>query len=75
MLGQDLVVSSYVVIRKGCPLAISIDGPDQAQVVCGRVPSDAFEFVLEREALRAFVELGADALREMDAADTGTSSL
>ena len=69
MLGKDLVVSSYVVIRKGCPLAISIDNPDQAQVTCGRLPTDAFEFVVEREALRALVELGSDALAEMDAAE------
>lgn len=69
MLGQDLIVSSYVVIRTGCPLAISVDNADQANVICGRVPSDAFEFVMEREALRAFVELGSHALREMDAAE------
>lgn len=66
MLGKDLIVSSYVVIKHGCPLAISVDGPDQVQVTCGRVPSDSFEFVMEREALRAFVQLGSDALAEMD---------
>jgi hypothetical protein len=66
MFGTDLVVSSYVIIREGCPVAISIDGPDQAQITCGTIPADAFEFVLQREALRAIVQLGTDALHEMD---------
>lgn len=66
MLGKDLVVGSYVVIKEGCPLAISVDGPDQAQITCGRAPTDAFEVVLQREPLRALIELGTDALREMD---------
>ncbi|HEX6356486.1 hypothetical protein [Actinophytocola sp.] len=47
-------------------MAITIDGPDQVQITCGRVPSEAFEFVMQREALRALVELGTDALEEMD---------
>jgi hypothetical protein len=55
-----------VVIREGCPVAMSIDNADQVQVTCGTVGVDAFEFVLAREALRAIVELGADALAEMD---------
>jgi hypothetical protein len=67
MYGTDLLVSSYVVIRHGCPIAISVEGPDQAQITCGRVPTDAFEFVVQREALRAIVELGLDALERMDA--------
>lgn len=66
LLGADLIVSSYVVVREGCPVAFSVDSPDQVQVTCGRAPSDAFEFILQREALRAFVELGVEALREMD---------
>jgi hypothetical protein len=69
MLGTDLLVSSYVVIKQGCPIAISVDGPDQVQFVCGRGPREVFEFVMEREALRAFVELGTDALQQMDAAE------
>ena len=68
MLGANLVVSSYVIVREGCPVAFCVDSPDQVQVVCGRLPSDAFEFVLQREALRAFVELGQEALTEMDGA-------
>jgi len=69
MLGTSLVVSSYVIIKEGCPIAISVDGPDQAQITCGRVPTEAFEFVVQREALRALVEVGTDALLEMDRID------
>ncbi|MBB4905602.1 hypothetical protein [Actinophytocola algeriensis] len=69
VLGASLVVSSYVIIREGCPIAISVDGQDQAQITCGWVPSEAFEFVVAREALRALVEVGTDALREMDRLD------
>jgi hypothetical protein len=39
---------------------------DQVQITCGRIPADAFEFVMQREALRALVELGTDALEQMD---------
>jgi hypothetical protein len=46
-----------------------VDSAEHAQIICGRLPSDAFEFVVHREALRAFAELAADALEEMDAAD------
>lgn len=70
MLGQQLVVSSYVMIKKGCPLAITIDNTNQVTVLCGPTPDDGFEFVLEREALRTFVELGTDALQEMDTPET-----
>jgi hypothetical protein len=66
MLGASLVVSSYVIIREGCPIAISVDGPDQVQITCGWPPSETFEFTMSRQALRAIVELGVDALREMD---------
>lgn len=67
MLGASLIVGAYVVIREGCPIAMSIDDAEQAQVVCGTVAVDAFEFVLHREALRAIVELGSDVVAEMDA--------
>lgn len=66
MLGANLIVSSYVVIREGCPVAMSVDNSDQVQFTCGTIAVDAFEFVMHREALRAIVELGTDALEEMD---------
>ena len=66
MLGTALTVGAYVVIRHGCPIAISIDNVDQVQITCGTIGVDAFEFVLETEALRAIVELGLDVLEEID---------
>jgi hypothetical protein len=67
MLGANLVVSSYVIVKEGCPVTFAVEGPDQVQITCGVLPTDAFEFVMQREALREFVTRGTDALRAMDA--------
>ena len=64
LLGSDLTVGAYVVIRHGCPIAMPVVG-NEAHVTCGTVPGNAFEFVMEEEALRAFVSLGVLALEEM----------
>lgn len=77
MLGTSLFVSAYVIIDEGCPVAISVQSSDQAEIVCGWGRNRSFEFVTHREALRALVELGTDALERMDAAlaaDGATSS-
>jgi hypothetical protein len=65
MLGKGLVVQSYVVINKGCPLAITAEGTDHALIRCGGAPGESFELVVEHDALRALVELGTDALEEI----------
>lgn len=67
MLGTNLVVQSYVIINEGCPLAITTEGTDHVQIRCGGATGDAFEIVVQHQALRALVELGVDALREIDA--------
>jgi hypothetical protein len=64
MLGTSLLVRSYVVINEGCPLAITQEGTDHVLIVCGGPPGDAFEIVVQYQALRALVELGIDALRQ-----------
>lgn len=69
MLGRSLVVSSYVVIQEGCPLAVATEGNDHVQIICGWPPHDSFEIVLQRQALRALVEIGTDALARLEAAD------
>lgn len=71
MLGTSLLVNAYVIIGEGCPVAISVQNSDQAEVVCGWAPSRTFDFVMHREALRALVELGIDALERMDAVTAG----
>jgi hypothetical protein len=68
MMNRSLVVSSYVVIQEGCPLAVSTEGTDHVQIVCGWPPYDSFEIVLQRQALRALVEVGVDALARLDEA-------
>ena len=68
MLGTSLFVNAYVLIGEGCPVAISVQSHDQAEIVCGWVPNRSFDFVVHREALRALVELGTDALEQMDSA-------
>jgi len=67
MLGTNLVVQSYVIINEGCPLAISTEGTDHVRIRCGGSTGDAFEIVVQYGALRALVELGVDALQEVDA--------
>lgn len=70
MLGKSLVVQSYVVINKGCPLAITTEGTSHSLIRCGGSPGDAFEIVVQHDALRALVELGTDALHALDTPDT-----
>lgn len=67
MLGSSLLVSAYVIIKEGCPVAISVQGPDQAEIVCGWPSNRSFDFIAHREALRALVQVGTDALEKMDA--------
>lgn len=67
MLGRSLVVSSYVVIQEGCPMAMATEGTDHVQIVCGWPPYDAFEIVVQRQALSALAELVSDALEQFDA--------
>jgi hypothetical protein len=64
-MSNSLVVGSWVEIREGCPIRFEIGGSGVAFVHCGTQP-DSFQFTLESEALRKFVGLGTDALREMD---------
>ena len=74
MLGTSLFVNAYVLIKQGCPLAISIQTPEQVEIVCGKPPNKSFDMVLHREALRALVELGKDALERMDLAPEKSDS-
>lgn len=75
MLGTSLFVNAYVIIDNGCPLAVSVLNPEQAEIVCGWVPNRSFDFVVHREALRALVQLGTDALQRMDSALTENESM
>jgi hypothetical protein len=63
---RDLTVSSWVGIRKGCPMRYRVNGSDGVEFAFGGV-RDCFEFVFEAETLRQFLNLGGQALRELDA--------
>ncbi|GAB1510024.1 hypothetical protein [Actinophytocola sp. KF-1] len=77
MLGESLFVNAYVIIKEGCPVAISVQSSDEAEIVFGWPPSRSFDFVTHREALRALVQLGSEALEKMDAfaADEHTDAI
>lgn len=60
------MISSYVIIRDRCPMRFRVTGMDDVEFSLGG-RYDPFEFVFNAEALREFLQLGTDALREMAA--------
>jgi hypothetical protein len=65
---RELNVSSWVVVRKGCPIAYSANREDEIEFRFGN-RWDGFEFVFDVDALRAFVEAANTALGESDHPD------
>jgi hypothetical protein len=63
---SNLKVSSYVTIRHGCPMRFRVNSIDDVEFSLGGL-RDPFEFVFQLQALREFLALGAEALKEMDA--------
>ena len=61
----DLKVSSYVIVRNGCPMRFRVNGDDDVEFSFGG-QRDPFEFVFRAAALRLFLELGAEALGQME---------
>lgn len=59
-------VGSWVTIRDGCPISYHVTRSASTEFRCGP-ELDRFEFVIEREALREFVRVATDALRDVDA--------
>jgi hypothetical protein len=60
---RDLNVSSWVVVRKRCPIAHSVHG-EYVEFRFG-TRWDGFEFVFEVDALQAFVEAAQEAVAEV----------
>jgi len=58
-------VSSYVIVRNQCPMRFRVTGDDDVEFSFGGT-RDPFEFVFDAKALREFLRLGTDALREME---------
>ena len=64
---NNVTVSSWVEIGDGCTIRFEVGGSGLVCVTCGGSGSDGFEFAFGSEALREFLRLGADAMRQMDA--------
>lgn len=62
----NLLVSSWTRVPRGCPIKLDLVG-DEAQVTFGDTPRGTVsELVIEVDALREFVRLGAHAIEEFD---------
>jgi hypothetical protein len=66
MMADQLDVSTYVIVKKGCPLRFSVMGGDQIEVTCGG-PRDGCQLLLDTATLRRFLTDGAAALAQIDA--------
>ncbi|HEV8558239.1 MAG TPA: hypothetical protein VGR06_17850 [Actinophytocola sp.] len=67
MYSSGLVVGSWVDIGDGRPIRFEVGGSGVVYVTCGRNSEESFQLSFDPEALREFLRLGSDALREMDA--------
>lgn len=65
MAADQVDVSTYVIVRDGCPLRFVVLGSGQVEVTCGE-PRDGCQLLLDAAALRAFLAAGSAALAEMD---------
>jgi hypothetical protein len=61
----DVKISSYVCVPDGCSMRFRVNGADGVEFSFGG-RRDPFEFLFDAEALRAFLRLGEDAMRELD---------
>lgn len=68
MYGSSLTVGSWVGIRDTCPMRHRVHDGEDVEFTFGTGPK-AFEFLFDRGALREFMGLATEALREMDALD------
>ena len=61
----DLTVSSWVAIRRGCPISYRVNADDDIEILCGS-PRDGFEFTVDAEILRELIRVGTSALGEVE---------
>lgn len=64
MIGKNLNVSSWVIIREGCPISYRVNGRDEIEFRCGS-QWDGFDFVFDAPALREFVAKSRLALTQV----------
>ena len=65
MTADQLEVSTYVIVKEGCPVRFCVLGSGQVEVTCGE-PRDGCQLMLDAAALREFLAAGAAALTGMD---------
>lgn len=65
-LFSPLKVVSWASAHAGCPMRYTVTSGNEMVLVFGS-GRDEFEFALDKGALRTLVQLGAEALTEMDA--------
>jgi hypothetical protein len=65
-LFSPLKVVSWASAHDGCPMRYTVTSRNEMVLVFGS-GRDEFEFALDKGALRTLVQLGAEALTEMDA--------
>lgn len=61
---QNIEVKSWVSVSGECPISYSTDGHGAVHFMFGEAPND-FEFGLDLESLRQFMNVGGEALREL----------
>jgi hypothetical protein len=70
---EHLTLNSWVAVGEDCPISYRVHDKDDVVFVCDS-GSRSFEFVFSAGSLRTFLGLGADALREMDSADSAVAT-
>lgn len=65
MAGEQLSIGSWVLVRGTCPMHHMINGSDEVEFTFGQ-GSSVFDFLFSADALRKFVLVGLEALREME---------
>jgi hypothetical protein len=62
-MNRELDVGSWVIVRRGCPIAFCVNG-EQIEFRLGS-QRDGVDFVFEPDALRAFVEASEEVLSQL----------
>ncbi len=65
MAGEQLNICSWVQVRDACPMRHIVNGSDEVEFGFGSGTA-VFDFLFSADALRRFVLVGLEALREME---------
>jgi hypothetical protein len=65
MAGEQLSIGSWVLVREDCPMYHMVNSGDEVEFTFGSGTA-VFDFLFSAAALRRFVFVGLEALREMD---------